>query len=363
MAFFAGIAERSREGLELWVEMKRLRLEGRILASLYCRTMVRPRLGGLHRFHGRRRGQIGALRAATFAAAVVFAASAVTAPRVSAAQSPPSDVTTTGASGGLGLTVYSATYLRSPTATSVLVGVEIQRLARTTATPAGASRQVELRVRDGDSPTSFEHSVDVPLADGLTATRASLDVLRILARMSLTPGRHALRVMAHDTGDGSTASIVHTIEVPTLVDAPMTMSNLMLGSSTVGGVTHAEVEEDSSLPILGRPPTGRRRFRLGEQVEVNAEIYDAVSRTAPDDDFDSLSIATSILSADGHVVYEQSDVGTSEPLESGVYGYKHYTLVPINALTPGPYVVRVAALLNGVVMASRSVPITIVAPN
>jgi hypothetical protein len=294
---------------------------------------------------------------------IPLAATAVTGPQVSAAQAPPADVTTTSASGGLGLTVFSATYLRSPTATSVLVGVEIQGLAPTTAKPAGASRQVELHVRDGEASTAFEHSVDVPLSDSLTATRASLDVLRILARMSLTPGRHALRVVAHDTGDGSTASIVHNIEVPTLVDAPMTMSNLVLASSTVGGVTHAEVEEDGSLPILGRPPTGRRRFRLGEQVEVNAEIYDAVSNTAPGDDFDSLSIATSILSADGRVVYEHSDVGTSEPLESGVYGYRHYTLVPINALTPGPYVVRVAALLNGVEMASRSVPITIVAPN
>jgi hypothetical protein len=290
----------------------------------------------------------------------------VTTPRILAAQAPPSDVTVVTASGGgLGMTVFSATYLRSPTATSVLVGVEIQGLAATTAAAAdaGGPRKIELHIRDGDSPTAPEHSVDVPLADSGTATRASLNVLRILARMSLAPGDHSLRIVARDTGDGATASVVHTVEVPSLVDSPMTMSNVVLTSSTAGGVTHAEVEEDGSLFILGRPPTGRRRFRQGELVEVNAEIYDAVSNTVPDDGFDSLSVATSISSANGRLVYESADAGASEPLEIGVYGYRHYALVPINDLVPGPYVVRVAALLNGVVLASRSVPITVLPSN
>jgi hypothetical protein len=305
-------------------------------------------------------------RALALATLAVLMVTGVTTPRILAAQAPPSDVTVVSApGGGLGLTVFSATYLRSPTATSVLVGVEIQGLAATTAAAAGAGgpRQIELQIRDGDSPTAPEHSVDVPLADSGTATRASLNVLRILARTSLAPGPHALRIVARDTGDGATASVVHTLEVPSLVDSPMTMSNLVLTSSTAGGVTHAEVDEDRSLPILGRPPAGRRRFRQGELVEVNAEIYDAVSNTVPDDGFDSLSVATSIISANGLLVYESSDAGASEPLEIGVYGYRHYALVPINNLVPGPYVVRVAALLNGVVLASRSVPITVLPSN
>jgi predicted MFS family arabinose efflux permease len=305
-------------------------------------------------------------RALALATLAVLMVTGVTTPRILAAQAPPSDVTVVTASGGgLGMTVFSATYLRSPTATSVLVGVEIQGLAATTAAAAdaGGPRKIELHIRDGDSPTAPEHSVDVPLTDSGTATRASLNVLRILARMSLAPGDHSLRIVARDTGDGATASVVHTVEVPSLVDSPMTMSNVVLTSSTAGGVTHAEVEEDGSLFILGRPPTGRRRFRQGELVEVNAEIYDAVSNTVPDDGFDSLSVATSISSANGRLVYESSDAGASEPLEIGVYGYRHYALVPINDLVPGPYVVRVAALLNGVVLASRSVPITVLPSN
>jgi predicted MFS family arabinose efflux permease len=301
-------------------------------------------------------------RALALATLAVFIVTGV--PTRLTAQAPPSDVTVVPASGGLGLTVFSATYLRSPTATYVLVGVEIQGLAATTtATGAEGPRQLELRIRDGDSPTAPEHPVDVSLADSGTVTRASVNVLRILARVSLAPGHHALQIVAHDTGNDSTATVVHAIEVPSLVDSPMTMSNLVLTSSTAGGVTHAEVEEDASLPILGRPPTGRRQFRRGERVEVNAEIYDAVSNTVPDDGFDSLSVATSIFAANGLLVYEISDAGASEPLEIGVYGYKHYALVPTKDLVPGPYVVRVAALLNGVVLASRSVPITVLPSN
>ena len=304
-------------------------------------------------------------RVSSVVVAVLIGAAGFSAPFTAAAQQAPSDVTVVNPATGLGLTVFSATYLRSPTATSVLVGVEIQGLAAApaAATGAGGPRQLELHIRDGDSPTAPDHSVDVSLADTRTATRASLNVLRILARMSLAPGPHALRIVARDTGDGATASVVHAIEVPSLIDSPMTMSNLVLTSSTAGGVTHAEVDEDGSLPILGRPPTGRRRFRRGERVEVNAEIYDAVSNTVPDDGFDSLSVATSIFSANGRLVYETSDAGASEPLEIGVYGYRHYALVPIDDLVPGPYVVRVAALLNGVVLAARSVPITVLPSN
>jgi hypothetical protein len=117
------------------------------------------------------------------------------------------------------------------------------------------------------------------------------------------------------------------------------------------------------MPLVGRPPTGRRQFRTNERVEVNTEIYDATTNSGTDDDFESLSVSTTIQAADGRVVFEAVEQGASEPLESGIYGYRYYTLVPVDTLEPGPYVVHVAALINGVAASSQSVPITVVGAN
>ena len=69
-------------------------------------------------------------------------------------------------------------------------------------------------------------------------------------------------------------SAVHELNVPDLIGDLITMSDLLISSSRAGDVTHPEPEDDSLLPLLGRPPTGRRQFSHAEQLEVNAEIYE-----------------------------------------------------------------------------------------
>ena len=260
-----------------------------------------------------------------------------------------------------GLTVFSAAYLGANSTTSVMIGAEVNGLVPTTLGSNGRPREIDVRMT-ADAPTREERAVTVALADAATLDRAARDGIRVLVRMTLPPGRHTVRVDVRDNasgGDNAAASVVHTIDVPNLVDGPITMSDLAITSSTVGGVTQSEVEEDGSLPILARPPTGRRQFSRGERVEVNAEIYGAVSSVVPDDEPNSFQIATTLYAAGGTVVHETVEDGTSELLENGEYGFRHYTLVPIASLPPGTYVVRVAAMWNGVISAFRSVPITV----
>jgi hypothetical protein len=144
--------------------------------------------------------------------------------------------------------------------------------------------------------------------------------------------------------------------VPNLVSDSITMSDLAISTSAVGGMTHPAPDDDSLLPLVGRPPTGRRQFSRAERLEVNAEIYEAPSE---DDLANPLSIATSLLTPDGRVVHEAVDSGTSETLPSGVSGYQHYALVPIATLPPGLYILRVSVKVDEVVSISRAVPITI----
>ena len=90
---------------------------------------------------------------------------------------------------------------------------------------------------------------------------------------------------------------------------------------------------------------------------MNAEIYQAPSE---DGLVNQLSIATSLLTPDGRVVHEAVDSGSSETLPNGVFGYVHYTLVPIGSLSPGPYILRVRVSVDGISSTFRAVPISIV---
>lgn len=282
------------------------------------------------------------------------------APRLILAQLPPPDVTVadTRSGGGLSLTIFTATTLGSTVAPSVLVGVEVDGLPERVRAQAGPPRQLELSyvAESGGTPVA-RHALIVPLGDAETVTRAAGQGLRVIARMSLAVGQYDLRVTVRDTGDGRTASVVHALEVPNLLGDPLTMSDLVMTASKVGGVTYPEPEADALSPLVGRPPTGRRQFSRGEKVEVNADIYEAPTC---DGLGANLSVATSILAPDGRVLYESVDIGTSETLPTGVFGYQHYTLVPIATFAPGPYILRVSVSVDGAAWTSRSVPISVV---
>jgi hypothetical protein len=288
----------------------------------------------------------------------------VGAARPAVAQQPlSSDVTVAEAASdrGLGLTIFTASFLAGDATTSVLVGVEVRGVAETALIENGRPRQLEIAyVATSGLSTSVERAVAVPLADTATVRTAARDGARVLTRMTLPTGQYALRVNVRDSGDQRTASTVHDLVVPNLLEASFTMSGLVLSASAVGGVTHAGGEEDIRLlPLVAQPPTGRRLFSRRERLEVNAQIYQSPPESA-DADFDQQLRVTTILEApDGRVVYEATDFGTSETLTSGAYGYHHYALVPIATVPPGPYAVRVSASVNGVTTTSRSVPIAI----
>jgi hypothetical protein len=236
--------------------------------------------------------------------------------------------------------------------------VEIEGVSPTARAPFGTAREIEVDfVLDGSAAMPAARVV-VPL-DGAAVTRAADGGVRVLARLTLAPGPHVLRVAVRDAGGLRSASLVHAFEVPVLLVGSLTMSDLLLSGSGVTGVTHPAPEEDALFPLVGKPPTGRRRFSRGEKIEVDAEIYE----TPLDDGFSTqMTITTSLLTPQGAVVYESTDIGTSETLPSGVFGYPHYTLVPTAAVPPGDYVIRVLAAVDGDAGGAtwRAIPITIV---
>jgi len=231
-----------------------------------------------------------------------------------------------------------------------------------TRTTVREPRGLEVRYAVSGGPSAVpEQSVVVPLDDEAALSRARREGVRVLTRLTIGPGRYQLRVTARDIGSQRAGTVVHDLDVPQLASpAPISVSGLVLTSSSVGGLTHADVEDDHRvLPILGQPPSARRAFSQGEKVEVHAEFYEELM-TEPEFE-QQINVITRVRSAGGDVMWEIKENGTSEALAGGRFGYVHSMLLPVSTLAPGKYVVEVGAeTLYGVPgYVSRSVPFTI----
>lgn len=185
--------------------------------------------------------------------------------------------------------------------------------------------------------------------------------VRVLTRPTFAPGQYQLRITASDSSTGLVGSAVHDFEVPGFVEpSPIAMSGLALTSSDTGGVTHAEVEDDHRLlPILAQPPSARREFSQAERLEVHAEFYERPLEFEFDQQID---VVTRVLAPDGRLVWDTRDIGQSEMLPRGHFGYAHSALVPIGTLAPGRYVLQVGAETQYGIPAfvSRSVAFTVI---
>jgi hypothetical protein len=244
-------------------------------------------------------------------------------------------------SASLQLTVFSAAFHHVPGEASVLVGAELRRPA------ADGAVLISFSVAGEGEP---RRTLQI---DG------SSDIARGLARLTLPPGRHQLTIAARDIATGARTTTTHDTDVPDLATAPLTAGGLLLASSMPGGVTHADADEDRALPIVLQPPTGRREFSRDEKVEVQVELYQHRS-----DVVQVMHVTTRLRRPGGGVVWETTDLGESETLPGGRFGYTHSTLLPIADLAPGRYLVEVAATVSSDVplAISRTEALTIVAP-
>jgi len=90
--------------------------------------------------------------------------------------------------------------------------------------------------------------------------------------------------------------------------------------------------------LLLRPPTPRRSFAQDERLETFVEIYDWDSEPGFEQQF---NVRTAVRRENGDVAYSHEEMGTSELLDSGRFGYAHTTLIPVGLLAPGRYAVEI----------------------
>jgi VWFA-related protein len=118
------------------------------------------------------------------------------------------------------------------------------------------------------TPGSF-HVFELNLAASRDAT--ATHGLRFLDRVKLLPGRHQVRLVAHQPS-GRTGMVVADMEVPDFSKRPLSLSGVSLASNRTA--LHPTLRGDEvSRQALGAEPTAARRFSQGDVVTAFVEAY------------------------------------------------------------------------------------------
>ena len=165
-------------------------------------------------------------------------------------------------------------------------------------------------------------------------TRAAVSAggFQYLEAIDVPPGRHEIRLVAHQPG-GNTGSIVTHVDVPEFSDEPLTLSGILLTSPAT--TVDRTLEGDAPLAeLFPNPPTARRRFARTDAVAAYVEVY-AEDGIRPDE----IRLTATLMTARQSRL--RQDAGARLTNGDGRTGYT--VTLPLDGLEPGEYLWRLEA--------------------
>jgi VWFA-related protein len=169
-----------------------------------------------------------------------------------------------------------------------------------------------------------------------------------LARLSLKPGRHEVRVAIEEPGHVA-GSVYTYVEVPDFAKAPLSLSGVVLG-------TARPLEGSPLTAVLPLTPTARRQFRRTEDVSVFVRAYQGGH-----DPLGPVAIAVRILDRSETAVIERRTMLFEQPgtERSADYAFD----LPLSSLQPGPYLLTLEATSAARETVRRDVRFEVVDPS
>jgi VWFA-related protein len=161
--------------------------------------------------------------------------------------------------------------------------------------------------------------------------------VRITRRFEVPPGSYHVRIGARESGGGNLGTVTMDIDVPDFSKDPLVMSGIVL-TSTRSNLTPTIRPDEQLKDVLPAPATTVRDFSPDDEIATFAEVYDNQMRTAH-----RVEIKTSVLGDDGKVVFNTAEERRSEEIGPAGGGYGAAAKIPLKALAPGRYVLRVEA--------------------
>jgi VWFA-related protein len=171
--------------------------------------------------------------------------------------------------------------------------------------------------------------------------------VRWLARLTLAPGRHQVRVAGRATTTGLSGMVTTDVVVPPFHAGRATMSGVLITSlPSVLSITEGQTQLAAAL---GTPPSAARTFVAGDQIRAAVELYVPAfrSHTQP---------IARIERADGFRSPQLPPLALHGPARPGEAAF----LIDTTKLTPGAYVLRIALTPDVNETIERTIPFGIV---
>jgi hypothetical protein len=252
---------------------------------------------------------------------------------------------------GLAIDAFAAPFQGAAGSASVLVGVHLSGddLA------LGAGQELELLYQgltpDGRLSEGVRRIFTLSL-DAATRDTVQRSGLRALGRLELPPGRHQIRIVAHQPG-GETGSVLADVEVPDYSKERVALSGVVFASAGLS-VDRILAGDDVLRSMLSSDPTTSRRFSTSDTVTAFVEVYTDGGTPA-----DRVPVTAVLAAADGSPLRDVT--ATRVATAQADAGRAAYTLrLPLAGLAPGTYVLAIEAPA-GRRTVSRRVPFTVTA--
>jgi VWFA-related protein len=243
---------------------------------------------------------------------------------------------------GLGISAFAAAFKGAAPNAAVALTLEIDGQKLKFAEQAGAfTDEIEVSVVAQDANGKGRDGGHDVVKLGLRPQTYEIvrrSGVRLGRRLQLPPGRYQLRIGARESGSGALGSVLYDLEVPDFSKTPLSMSSIVLSSASASAVPSVNPDPDLKNLLPG-PPTALREFPRNDTLAVFADVYDNRSDTPH-----RVSIRASVLSEEGKVVHTTADERKTEELQGAKRGGFGYTTnIPLTAIAPGRYVLRVEA--------------------
>jgi VWFA-related protein len=200
----------------------------------------------------------------------------------------------------------------------------------------------------GDVLPSIEARMPLAL-DAATAQEVRDRGVRIVQAATLPPGDYQLRIAVRDPARDVAGAVICEVTVPDPNRRGLRLSELVLSSTQAGTVPSVSRDEDLERGLGGRPPTTVRAFGAGETVSAYAEVVDGRRDGGRD-----VTLVTIVRDGRGRDVVRHPQAGARAVPAGQPFGYA--ADLPLRALVPGRYVLRVEAQVAGITDAAREVP-------
>ena len=188
---------------------------------------------------------------------------------------------------------------------------------------------------DGKAARTARTKGDVVFRQGIAA--GQMVMYEVLSQIDLKPGRYQLRLAAHRNGADESGSVFTDIEVPDFAKETVSLSGVVL-SATPAPIAAPKGTFTGLIPVV---PTTMRDFGAGTKVDAFVRIYQGGKGTVQ-----PVTVSVQFIDAKNVAV-----LGRREPIPAINFladrSAEYRVLVPVSALPPGPYLMRIEAPLGG----------------